>query len=89
MAHYLHFERGRRCIPSDMATGSSEEIEEERRLLYVGDDTGEGRTGPHRAAAILYVRLSELARPEPGPEPASKENRLTTDVTASLLRMWR
>ena len=23
------------CIPSDMATGSSEEIEEERRLLYV------------------------------------------------------
>ena len=23
------------CIPSDMATGSAEEIEEERRLLYV------------------------------------------------------
>jgi DNA helicase II / ATP-dependent DNA helicase PcrA len=23
------------CIPSDLATGSSEEIEEERRLLYV------------------------------------------------------
>ena len=23
------------CIPSDMATGTSEEIEEERRLLYV------------------------------------------------------
>jgi DNA helicase II / ATP-dependent DNA helicase PcrA len=23
------------CIPSDMATGSTEEIEEERRLLYV------------------------------------------------------
>ena len=24
------------CIPSDMATGAPEEIEEERRLLYVG-----------------------------------------------------
>ena len=23
------------CIPSDLATGSSDEIEEERRLLYV------------------------------------------------------
>jgi DNA helicase II / ATP-dependent DNA helicase PcrA len=23
------------CIPSDLATGTSEEIEEERRLLYV------------------------------------------------------
>jgi len=23
------------CIPSDLATGSSDELEEERRLLYV------------------------------------------------------
>lgn len=31
--HLLHVVDG--CIPSDMATGSREEIEEERRLLYV------------------------------------------------------
>ena len=30
------------CIPSDMATGTPEEIEEERRLLHVGDDASQG-----------------------------------------------
>ena len=31
--HVLHLADG--CFPSDMATGSVEELEEERRLLYV------------------------------------------------------
>ncbi len=37
--YVLHVVDG--CIPSDMATGSPEEVEEERRLLYVAMTRGE------------------------------------------------
>src|SRR5260370_16369854 len=36
------------CIPSDLATGSSDEIEEERRLLYVAMTLA-----PHHLALIV------------------------------------
>ncbi len=31
------------CIPSDLGVGTTQEIEEERRLLYVAHDTGKGQ----------------------------------------------
>ena len=41
------------CIPSDMATGKTEEIEEERRLPLCGHDAGQGSARPDRAASLL------------------------------------
>ncbi len=41
------------CIPSDLATGSTDEIEEERRPALRRDDAREGRTRDRRAAALL------------------------------------
>ena len=46
------------CIPSDLGTGTSEEIEEERRLLYVAMTRAKDELAPHHAAALL--------RPQPG-----------------------
>jgi hypothetical protein len=50
------------CIPSDMATRTPEEIEEERRLLYVANDAGEGRARPGRAAPGLHPSAGEVWR---------------------------
>ena len=44
------------CIPSDMATGSAEEIEEERRLLYVAMTRAKDQLHADRAAALLRAR---------------------------------
>src|SRR5262245_59821634 len=47
------------CIPSDMATGSTEEIEEERRLLYVAMTRAKDRLAlvvPHRFYAHQQAR---------------------------------
>ena len=41
------------CLPSDLATGTSAEIEEERRLLYVAMTRAQGPPSRHRAAALL------------------------------------
>ena len=41
------------CIPSDLATGSTAEIEEERRLLYVAMTRAQGSPAPDPAAALL------------------------------------
>jgi hypothetical protein len=54
------------CIPSDLATGSTPEIEEERRLLYVDDvervlpdiDADDGRW----VRAVDQIRLSTRFR---------------------------
>ena len=41
------------ACPSDMATGSAAEIEEERRLLYVAMTRAKRPPAPARAAALL------------------------------------
>ena len=51
------------CMPSDLATGTSAEIEEERRLFYVAMTRARGRTAPHRAAAFLRARPTQQRRP--------------------------
>jgi superfamily I DNA/RNA helicase len=40
------------CMPSDLGVGTSAEIEEERRLLYVRDPR-KGRSSSYRAATLL------------------------------------
>jgi hypothetical protein len=41
------------CIPSDLATGTAEEFEEERRLLYVVPQFLYPSAGPHRRQACV------------------------------------
>ena len=59
------------CIPSDLATGSSEEIEEERRLLYVAMTRARGRTHSGCSPAFLCPRPAAERRPPcaRGPHP--------------------
>ena len=52
------------CIPSDLATGSSEEIEEERRLLYVAMTRARDELDADRPAALLCPRPAEERRPQ-------------------------
>jgi DNA helicase-2/ATP-dependent DNA helicase PcrA len=49
------------CIPSDMATGSTEEIDEERRLLYVGMTRAKDRL-----ALVLPQRFYTHGQPRSG-----------------------
>ncbi len=49
------------CIPSDMATGTTEEIDEERRLLYVAMTRAE-RAPPHPPAAVLRQAATSARR---------------------------
>ena len=103
------------CIPSDMATRAPEEIEEERRLLYVAmtrakDDLDlivpqrfytyqQSKTGDRH----VYACRSRFI-PDPvgdrfecrgwrervqEPNRPTKKSAGTTDVAASLVRMWR
>jgi DNA helicase-2/ATP-dependent DNA helicase PcrA len=51
------------CIPSDLGTGTSAEIEEERRLLYVAMTRRQGRSSPHCSAAFLHPRPECARRP--------------------------
>ena len=44
------------CMPSDMATGSAAEIEEERRLLYVAMTRAKRAPAPAGAAALSTSR---------------------------------
>jgi DNA helicase II / ATP-dependent DNA helicase PcrA len=103
------------CIPSDMATRTPEEIEEERRLLYVAMTRAKDELDlivPHRfytyqqpsfgdghvyASVSRFIpssirnlfdgqRWEERTR---GPAKAAIKSGATTDVPASLLRMWR
>jgi DNA helicase-2/ATP-dependent DNA helicase PcrA len=103
------------CIPSDMATGMPEEIEEERRLLYVamtrakdGLDLvipqrfytfqqgkyGDGHVYACRSRFIpdtiidLFDARSWHDRVQRSASPTKKTG-TTTDVAASLRRMWR
>ena len=46
------------CIPSDLATGTPEEIEEERRLLYVAMTRARDHLQLMHAAALLRARRS-------------------------------
>jgi len=103
------------CIPSDMATGSTEEIEEERRLLYVamtrakneldlivpqrffthqqsklGDRhvyASRSRFVPDSIADLFDCRnWSDHADVRYG---TSRKSGATTNIPASLMRMWR
>ena len=51
------------CIPSDLATGTSAEIEEERRLLYVAMTRAKDHLAAHHAAALLHPRPARARRP--------------------------
>jgi len=103
------------CIPSDMATRTAEEIEEERRLLYVAmtrakeelDLVVPQRFYTHNQPRLgdrhVYATRSrfipdsildafECRAFHDGIESTIKpaaNSRTTTDVAASLLRMWR
>ena len=57
------------CIPSDLATGSSEEIEEERRLLYVAMTRAKDELALIVSAALLCPRPAEIRRPQRVREP--------------------
>jgi DNA helicase-2/ATP-dependent DNA helicase PcrA len=103
------------CIPSDMATGKPEDIEEERRLLYVAmtrakdeldlivpqrfytfhqSKVGDQHVYACRSRFIPDVILDSFdahswhERVQRANRPAKKTG-ATTDVAASLLRMWR
>ena len=64
------------CIPSDLATGSSEEIEEKRRLLYVAMTRAKDEL-----ALVVPQRFYVTGSPEMGtaasmrPAPASFRRR--------------
>jgi len=60
-------------IPSDMAVGDEEQIEEERRLLYVAMTRAKRPSSPKLPVQVLYLRFSSTAgrtgtcfRPVPG-----------------------
>jgi DNA helicase-2/ATP-dependent DNA helicase PcrA len=103
------------CIPSDMATRTDEEIEEERRLLYVAmtrakdeldlivpqrfytfqqSKTGDRHVYACRSRFIPNVIIDSFdahswhEQVQSSNRPARKTG-ATTDVAASLLRMWR
>jgi DNA helicase-2/ATP-dependent DNA helicase PcrA len=103
------------CIPSDMATRTPEEIEEERRLLYVAmtrakdeldlivpqrfytfhqSKVGDQHVYAARSRFIPDVILDSFddhswhERVQRTNRPAKKTG-ATTDVAASLIRMWR
>lgn len=103
------------CIPSDMATRTLEEIEEERRLLYVAMTRAKDELDlvvPHRFYIHQQARFGDshvyasVSRFIPSsirnsfdcqhwgerglsPVKAAIKSGPTTDVPASLLRMWR
>ena len=80
------------CIPSDLATGSSEEIEEERRLLYVAMTRAQRRADAHRSAALLCPRPAEIRRsqrfcePHAVYSPAAAETLRPPDLAGSRAR---
>ena len=51
------------CIPSDLGTGTSAEIEEERRLLYVAMTRAKDDLASHRSAALLHPWPERARRP--------------------------
>jgi DNA helicase-2/ATP-dependent DNA helicase PcrA len=103
------------CIPSDMATRAPEEIEEERRLLYVAmtrtkDELDlivpqrfytfhQSKVGDQHVYAcrsrFIPVSIIDSFDAHSWHERVQRSNRparkagATTDVAASLLRMWR
>ena len=74
------------CIPSDLGAGTSAEIEEERRLLYVAMTRAKDDLASSRAAALLHPRPERAGRPpclcradalhSVGPAPAVRTDRL-------------
>jgi DNA helicase-2/ATP-dependent DNA helicase PcrA len=103
------------CIPSDMATRTDDEIEEERRLLYVAmtrakDELDlvvpqrfytyqQSKTGDRHVYAcrsrfipdgiIDSFDCQAWHERVQGSNRTAKKTGATTDVAASLLRMWR
>ena len=73
VVHVIHLADG--CFPSDMATGSVEELEEERRLLYVAV-----HPRPQRARAELAAALP------PQPQAPHRQPRLGPAVTLPRAR---
>ena len=50
------------CIPSDMSTGNAEDIEEERRLLYVAMTRAKDQLAPHCPASLLRASAGQGRR---------------------------
>ena len=51
------------CIPSDLGTGTTAEIEEERRLLYVAMTRAKDNLASCRSAPLLHPRAECARRP--------------------------
>ena len=51
------------CIPSDLGAGTTAEIEEERRLLYVAMTRAKDSSASGRAAALLHPWAERAGRP--------------------------
>ena len=78
VVHIIHAADG--MIPSDMATGRPEEIEEERRLLYVGMTRA-------RDALYVYFPLRYYRRPK-GLEDAHSYAQLSRFLPESVQRLF-
>ncbi len=50
------------CIPSNMATGTPEEIEEERRLLYVAMTRAKDELNSGRSTSVFHVQAGQVRR---------------------------
>ena len=51
------------CIPSDLGTGTTAEIDEERRLLYVAMTRAKDRLASGRAATVFHLWAEHAGRP--------------------------
>ena len=63
------------CIPSDLGTGTSEEIEEERRLLYVAMTRAKDQLSIMVPAALLQEPAGGAGRPPPLCDPHAVHTR--------------
>jgi DNA helicase II / ATP-dependent DNA helicase PcrA len=78
VVHVLHLADG--CVPSDMATGDADEIEEERRLLYVALTRARDRL--HAYVPLRYHHHRQ--RLDDRHSLAARSRFLTDDVVATM-----
>ena len=86
------------CMPSDLGAGTTAEIEEERRLLYVAMTRAKDDLHLDRAAALLHPRPARAGRParlrlahalHPAGAAAAVRARQLADVRAAPPRVAR
>jgi DNA helicase-2/ATP-dependent DNA helicase PcrA len=82
VVHVIHLADG--SLPSDMATGNDEEIEEERRLLYVAMTRARDRLWCY--APLRYHHTSGRGRLDDRHSYAQRSRFLTDDVLATMER---